>query len=141
MLLEEAGEVVLRDEIRRRLWPHDTVVEFDHSINASVQKLREVLGESAGDLKYVETLPRRGYRFLGTVETVADRPKIQQSQTAVPEKCEPAIAVVGPPRDRPVWLLPALAVSAFLGVLALAWWRNPAARTRAELDAFTRARG
>jgi DNA-binding winged helix-turn-helix (wHTH) protein len=67
MLLEKPGEVVLREEIRLRLWQDDTIVEFEHSINAAVQKLRDVLGESASSPRYIETVPRRGYRFLGTV--------------------------------------------------------------------------
>jgi len=68
MLLEHPGEVVLRDEIRQRLWPNNTIVEFDHGINAAVQKLRDALGESAEKPRYVETVARRGYRFLGNVE-------------------------------------------------------------------------
>ena len=68
MLLEHPGEVVLREDIRVKLWPNDTVVEFDHSINAAIQKLRAALGESAGSPLYIETLARRGYRFVGTVE-------------------------------------------------------------------------
>jgi DNA-binding winged helix-turn-helix (wHTH) protein/predicted esterase len=67
-LLERPGEVVLREEIRKRLWPNDTVVEFDHSINAAVKRLRDVLRESAEKPRYIETLARRGYRFTGTVE-------------------------------------------------------------------------
>ena len=68
MLLEHPGEVVLRDEIRKRLWPNDTVVEMGHGINAAVLRLREALGESAETPRYIETLPRRGYRFNGQVE-------------------------------------------------------------------------
>src|ERR1700726_2294306 len=60
MLLEHPGEVVLRDEIRLRLWPNNTVVEFDHSINAAVKRLRNALGESADDPRYIETLSKRG---------------------------------------------------------------------------------
>jgi len=67
MLLESPGEVVLREEIRRRLWPNNTQVEFDHGINAAIQKLRDALGESADSPRYVETVARRGYRFLGAV--------------------------------------------------------------------------
>src|SRR5579863_9703198 len=63
ILLEHAGEVVLREEIRQQLWPKDTTVEFDHGINAAIQKLRDALGESADKPRYIETLPRRGYRF------------------------------------------------------------------------------
>jgi serine/threonine protein kinase/WD40 repeat protein len=69
MLLEHPGEVVLREEIRKALWPNDTVVEFDHSINAAIQRLRDALGDSADNPRYVETLARRGYRFIGTVES------------------------------------------------------------------------
>ena len=68
MLLERPGEVVLREEIRRRLWPNDTVVEVGHGINAAVLRLREALGESAENPRYVETLARRGYRFVGQVD-------------------------------------------------------------------------
>ncbi len=68
MLLEHPGEVVNRDEIQAKLWPHDTVVEFDHSINAAVKRLRDALGDSADNPRYVETLARRGYRFVAQVE-------------------------------------------------------------------------
>ena len=67
MLLDQPGEVVLREDIRLRLWPNDTIVEFDHSINAAVKRLRNSLGESAEAPRYIETLAKRGYRFLGTV--------------------------------------------------------------------------
>src|SRR3954467_7349404 len=70
MLLEKPGEVVLREEIRLRLWPDNTVVEFEHSINTAVQKLRDALGESASNPRYIETVPRRGYRFLATVDQI-----------------------------------------------------------------------
>ncbi len=68
MLVEHPGEVVLRDEIRKKLWPNDTIVEFDHSINAAIKRLRDALGDSAYEPRYVETLERRGYRFIGEVE-------------------------------------------------------------------------
>src|SRR5215472_6095110 len=65
MLMERPGEVVLRDEIRRRLWPNDTVVEVGHGINAAVLRLREALGESAEQPRHIETVARRGYRLRG----------------------------------------------------------------------------
>src|ERR1043165_1707688 len=71
MLLEHPGEVVLREEIRKRLWPNDTVVEISHGINAAVLRLREALGESAEHAKRIETVARRGYRFRGQVEHAA----------------------------------------------------------------------
>ncbi len=70
MLLEHPGEVVLREEIRKRLWPNDTVVEISHGINAAVLRLREALGESAENPRFIETLARRGYRFTGKVELI-----------------------------------------------------------------------
>jgi len=75
MLLERPGEVVLREEIRGKLWPGSTVVEFDHSINAAVRRLRDALRESADKPRYIETLPRRGYRFIGEVRAAAGSPK------------------------------------------------------------------
>ena len=68
MLLEHPGEVVTREEVHHRLWPNGTIVEFDHSINAAVKRLRQALEDSAGAPRYVETLPRLGYRFIGTLE-------------------------------------------------------------------------
>src|SRR5512147_1628895 len=67
LLLERAGEVVTREELRDKLWPADTFVDFDHSLNTAVRKLREALGDSAETPRYVETLARRGYRFLAPV--------------------------------------------------------------------------
>ena len=70
LLLEHNGEIVPREEIRQKLWPNDTVVEYDPNINAAVKKLRDVLGDSAEKPRYIETLARRGYRFLAEIETV-----------------------------------------------------------------------
>src|SRR4051794_16223346 len=69
MLLESPGEIVSREEIRNRLWPDDTIVEFDHSINAAVKRLRDALRDSADKPRYIETLVRRGYRFIGELQT------------------------------------------------------------------------
>src|SRR5215831_13270811 len=68
MLLEHPGEVVTREEVHQRLWPNGTIVEFDHSINAAIKRLRQALEDSAEAPQYVETLPRRGYRFIFPVE-------------------------------------------------------------------------
>jgi serine/threonine protein kinase len=70
MLLEHSGEVVTREEVHQRLWPNGTIVEFDHSINAAIKRLRQALEDSAEAPRYVETLPRLGYRFIGTVEQI-----------------------------------------------------------------------
>jgi DNA-binding winged helix-turn-helix (wHTH) protein len=71
ILLERPGEVVTREELQKRLWP-DTFVDIDHSLNATINKIREVLGDSAESPRWIETLPRRGYRFIGPVENRPD---------------------------------------------------------------------
>ena len=71
MLLERPGELVTRDEIRKRLWPGETFVDFDHSLNTAVNKLRSVLGDGAQSPRYIETRPRLGYRFVAPVELVS----------------------------------------------------------------------
>jgi cholera toxin transcriptional activator len=68
LLLERAGDVVTRDDLRQKLWPADTFVDFDHSLNTAVNKLRETLGDSASSPRYIETLARRGYRFIAPVQ-------------------------------------------------------------------------
>jgi len=73
-LLKRPGEIVTREELRSRLWPADTFVDFDHSLNAAIKRLRDALGESAETPIFVETLARRGYRFIGNVETAAATP-------------------------------------------------------------------
>ena len=74
-LLDRAGDVVTREELRQKLWPADTFVDVDHSLNTAINKLREALGDSASSPRYVETLARRGYRFLAPVQSPeADSP-------------------------------------------------------------------
>jgi DNA-binding winged helix-turn-helix (wHTH) protein len=68
ILLRRAGELVTREEIRTQIWKADTFVDFDHSLHNSIARLREVLGDSAEHPRYIETLPRRGYRFIRRVE-------------------------------------------------------------------------
>src|SRR5271163_694033 len=73
-LLECPGEIVMRDELHRRLWPGDTFVDFDNGLNTALMKLRECLGDSAEEPRYIETFPRRGYRFMAPVtKTVKGR--------------------------------------------------------------------
>src|SRR4051812_7583907 len=64
MMLEHPGDVVTRDELAKRLWPTGTFVDFEHSLNAAVKRLRAALGDDADHPRFVETLPRRGYRFI-----------------------------------------------------------------------------
>lgn len=94
MLLENPGEAVLREDIRLELWPNNTIVEFDHGINAAIQRLREALGESAGKPRYVETVARRGYRFLGNVERIGAPRSEQKSEPGAEKEVEPQAKVV-----------------------------------------------
>jgi DNA-binding winged helix-turn-helix (wHTH) protein len=68
LLLERPGDLVTREELRERLWPTGTFVDFEHGLNAVVNRLRDTLGDSADRPRFIETVPRRGYRFVGSVE-------------------------------------------------------------------------
>jgi len=81
-LLERPGELVSRDELRQKLWPANTFVDFDHSLNTAVNKLREALGDSASNPRFVETLARRGYRFLAAVEADGAQPVLTETSKA-----------------------------------------------------------
>jgi len=71
-LLAHPGDVVTREELRRRLWPADTFVDYDHSLNTAVNKLRDALSDSADNPRFIQTISRRGYRFIAAVEVVVD---------------------------------------------------------------------
>jgi len=86
VLLNRSGELVTREELRAEVWPEDTFVGFDHSLHNAIARIREVLGDSASDPRYIETLPRRGYRFIGKVETVAPE---DTTVPGVPEQVVP----------------------------------------------------
>jgi TolB-like protein/DNA-binding winged helix-turn-helix (wHTH) protein/Tfp pilus assembly protein PilF len=94
ILLERPGELVTREEICQKLWSTETFVDFDHSLGTAINKIREILNDSAGEPCYVETLPRRGYRFIAPVTSVGPEPAIES----------PAPKPVGP--SEPVASLP-----------------------------------
>jgi DNA-binding winged helix-turn-helix (wHTH) protein len=77
ILLEQPGQVVTREEFRERLWPKDTFVDFDHSLNTAIKKLRQALSDEADKPRFVETLPRRGYRFIGIMSQSGPEPLAQ----------------------------------------------------------------
>ena len=82
MLLEKPGEIVTREELRRRIWPSDTFVDFDGGVNNAIKRLREALGDRADTPRFIETLPRRGYRFIAPADgSVAATPIGQESPT------------------------------------------------------------
>src|SRR6202046_3725218 len=89
MLLEREGKIVTRQEIKSRLWANDTVVDFDQSINATIKALRRALGDSADNPRYIETLARRGYRLMPTVEYLESAPRIAPGQVIAPAPLPP----------------------------------------------------
>jgi Tol biopolymer transport system component/DNA-binding winged helix-turn-helix (wHTH) protein len=124
-LLERAGDIVTREELRAQLWPADTFVDFDHGLNSAVRRLRDVLGDSADAPKFIETLPRRGYRFIGTIEDAAETvapapapapvtrdvdnawPAAVVSSDAAPPDASSVSVAIGPPARRRRWLVAA----------------------------------
>ena len=92
MLLERPGELVTREEIRQKLWPADTFVDFDHGLNTVINRLRETLGDSAANPRFIETLARRGYRFLAPVEVTG-------SASAAPVSPAAPVEPISPPAE------------------------------------------
>jgi DNA-binding winged helix-turn-helix (wHTH) protein len=88
-LLQHPGEAVTREELRRKLWPEDTFVDFDHSLNTAIKKLRQALNDEADKPRFIETLPRRGYRFIGSL---AEDKGSAQSATPLPSAPESSAA-------------------------------------------------
>src|SRR6266568_3710777 len=74
ILLERSGELVTREELRQKVWPEDTFVDFDQALNTAITKIRIALGDDADNPRFVETLPRRGYRFIGPVDSSPAHP-------------------------------------------------------------------
>jgi TolB-like protein/DNA-binding winged helix-turn-helix (wHTH) protein/Flp pilus assembly protein TadD len=140
LLLQRPGEMVTREELRDKLWPGNTFVDFDDGLNTAVRKLRQILGDSPEHSKYIETLPRRGYRLIPRVE-VQSRPLAQKVPAEAPSapagQRQPPLPVpdrTGQNRaaltdalsSRSIWigvLLAAAAVGALLVVTAY-WWRQ-----------------
>ncbi|MGH9545927.1 MAG: winged helix-turn-helix domain-containing protein [Terriglobales bacterium] len=97
-LLDRTGEVVTREELCQKLWPADTFVDFDHSLNTAINKLREALGDSASSPRYVETVARRGYRFLAPVQRAQAKLPAQDSRESPSEDLR--AATLGAPFHR-----------------------------------------
>lgn len=135
LLLENPGELVTRDELRKKLWPDDTFVDFDVGLNTAIKKLRDALGDSAENPRFVETLPRRGYRFIAPVDLAAGLVPAQQGHLqgvplpnaavgAVPDK----IGTSREPLLQKRWALRvggvALGVLILFGGLSVLGWRH-----------------
>jgi Tol biopolymer transport system component/DNA-binding winged helix-turn-helix (wHTH) protein len=128
-LVERPGKLVTRDELRHLLWPSDTFVDFEHGLNAAVKRLRDALGDSADTPRYVETVPRRGYRFVAPVEIVAepaDDVGPQQTPAPIPTAPVPGVETERGPQPRHGWraLSAATAAIVLLAVGAVWLWRT-----------------
>ncbi|MGA9135850.1 MAG: tetratricopeptide repeat protein, partial [Candidatus Sulfotelmatobacter sp.] len=130
VLLERAGSVVTREEIRERLWPADTFVDFEHGLNTSVKKLRQVLCDSADEPRYIETVPRMGYRFIAPVEVLpgASQPAVEiaiepatvsQPATRVADEPEP-VSLTKPWSGKQWWL--SVGVLVLFGAVLVGIW-------------------
>jgi DNA-binding winged helix-turn-helix (wHTH) protein/Tol biopolymer transport system component len=145
VLLECPGEIVTREQLRQRLWPSDIFIDFDHGLNKSIQKVRDALGDSADSPRYIETIPRVGYRFIAPVRngTRPLGPEIDREIPQIPppdsSALPPTAAVAGNPGTR--WLLIAAGVLAICATAAIALYVfsrvHPAVPTYTQLTDFT----
>ncbi|MGC2195354.1 MAG: tetratricopeptide repeat protein [Terriglobales bacterium] len=124
MLLEHSGDVVTREQLRQKLWPDETFVDFDHGLNAAVERLRRCLGDSAARPAFIETLPRRGYRFIGKVDSAEE-----EEESAVDS---PKERPVSSPSDgrRTIVLISTMLATLFLLVFFVAYRRQSSVATR-----------
>jgi len=117
MLLDRPGELVTREELQKELWPADTFVDFEHSLNAAVKRLRAALNDSAENPSYIETLSRRGYRFIAPING-RDAPSEDHASIAIRSPAQAQAAFSG----RGLWLKD---VVALLAVAIVGWgWRH-----------------
>jgi TolB-like protein/DNA-binding winged helix-turn-helix (wHTH) protein/tetratricopeptide (TPR) repeat protein len=122
-LLESPGEMVTREDLQKRLWPGETFVDFDTGLNRAVNRIREILSDSAESPRYIETLPRRGYRFIAPVETVG--------LSAAPPEPAPVVPIPAPPQvpARKLWRpLAAVGILLMIGIAVWNWWTTRDAR-------------
>ena len=123
-LLNHAGKLVTRDQLRSQIWPQDTFVDFDHALNTAITKIRLALGDNAERPTFIETLPRRGYRFIGEVQTT-------DSNAPRPDDAKAGIG-----RRKALWI--AVGVGAVLSAAALFIYRAQKSTTPAKLRSLTR---
>ena len=122
MLLEQAGGVVPREELHKKLWPADTTVDFDHGLNKAINKIRKALGDSAENPRFVETVARRGYRFIADVRVVdgspLDRPEPVIEDSPATDKQDPVESGGNPAaRRRAPWPLAGKTSAIALGLV------------------------
>ncbi len=123
VLLQHPGEVVTREELRSQNWPADTFVDFDNGLNTAINKLRETLGDSADSPRFIETLPRRGYRFIASVD----------GMDGAARGTDTGVSLAAPTRNRKIVVAAAVAVLA-AGIAGGLLWRARQAGRLTEKD-------
>src|SRR5580704_7555050 len=119
LLLEHPGEIVDREQLRTRLWPGDTFVDFNQSLSAAVTKLRQALGDDANNPRFIETIPRRGYRFLAPVTRPEELRPAPATEPAAPVDPGPTPAAdVQPSAPPAVWSRKVAVLLAIVGLAA-----------------------
>lgn len=127
MLIQQPGQIVSREDLQKRLWPADTFVDFERGLNRAINKLREALSDDASNARFIETVPRRGYRFIAPVETVeqpgspAEPPRIDDSPAPERTAVAPAAAL----RIKGKWIAGTLGTLVAIGLLF--FFRKPGA--------------
>ncbi len=126
ILLEHPGQTVTREELRHRLWSADTFVDFDHSLNSSIKKLREALGDDSDNPRFIETLHRRGYRFIAPVEgpPIPSVPVKDESTRTV----EASLPSMNHLKSRRKWAVTVVLIT--LAILLVSWLRSPSSPPR-----------
>ena len=130
MLVARAGDVVLREDLQKRLWPADTFVDFDHGLSSAINKLREALSDAADSPRYIETVPRRGYRFIALLNSPATPAQIEIEEARISSrKAEPNAPAAGLRqrwnwRGTLLWGASSLLLAVFTGLAV--WYLKPA---------------
>jgi Tol biopolymer transport system component/DNA-binding winged helix-turn-helix (wHTH) protein len=130
LLLEHPGEIVTRDEIQKRLWPDNTYVDFDNAINSAMRKLRDALADTPENPRFIETLARRGYRFIAPVSRPPNVPQAEVAPSPASEPVNVTPLRPTPRKLRPVWIACSLAVVLAVTAMALWWWISKSNRDR-----------
>jgi Tol biopolymer transport system component/DNA-binding winged helix-turn-helix (wHTH) protein len=136
-LLEKPGELVTREDLRRRLWPEDTFVDFEHGLNTAVRKLRQALEDDAEKPTYIETLPKRGYRFIAPLDGDPPSPPVSVANGPLPDPPAESTAQAATPRSRRRWPYlvgsAALVIVAIVGLLLVRFTHRPPAPVARQL--------
>jgi DNA-binding winged helix-turn-helix (wHTH) protein/Flp pilus assembly protein TadD len=141
ILLEKPGEVITREEMRQRLWASDTFVDFEHSLNSAIKKLRAALGDSPENSRYIETIPRVGYRFIAPVEQVSATVPSPVVVSVVTDRSAVLPAALDETGKRRRWILRGISIALVLALGAYFSWSGfrsrpqPQSKTAGEIPA------